>query len=203
MTKFIILILFIPLFAQEYIISDYDFTNQNFTYQQTTNFIKSYPNNRLTASEMEIVYRYCVMYEINIILALAVMQKESDLLLNNAKDKYEWRKSRAFGYGMFRNFRRDGLKFYEYGGYYIQAYFAIKTLRKLFDEWKPGIKKEVIDLKKWVVPQNASSYSLLRYNPFYGVHNEYNWEYDAIGNKAFETLIPEMKKRWSKVNGTN
>lgn len=195
----ILLLLFSIAFSQEYIVSDYDYTNQEYTFKQVLSFVKSYPNNKLTYSDVEVVYRWCVVYEINIIMAFAVMQKESDLLWNNSKEKYDWRKSRAFGYGLAKNFRRDGLKFYRYGGYEIQTYFAIKTMRKLFDEWEEGMEKEVLDLGKNIIPDNAGTYSLYRYCPFFGEHNFYNWDKPAIGNKAFEVLLPKLKEKFKEV----
>ena len=128
------------------------------------------------------------------------MQLESDLLWNNGKDNYDWRRSRAMGYGLYLHFRRDGLKFYKYGSYEIQVFKGIELMRRAFDAWKEGAEKEIIDLKMFIVPQNAGTYALHVYNPFYGKHNEYGWEEDAIGNKAFESLIPSLLKRWKEIN---
>jgi len=198
----IIYLIFIIFFicranGQEYLISDYEFTNQNYTMQGVYKFCKSFKNNPLSYDDVEIIVRYCHLYTINPLPILIKMQMESDLLERNLTNKtVRYLKIRAMGYGMAHNFRLGGLKHYEYGGYQIQIFHAIKRMREFLEEWEPGMKKYVIDLKKDIIPANASSYALYRYTPFYGKHNEYNWKYDAIGNMAFSSLFRKYKMGW-------
>jgi hypothetical protein len=129
-------------------------------------------------------------------MVLAKMQMESDLVVrtsDNKSDKYL--KHRAMGYGLALNFRLNGLKHYKYGGYDIQVYKACELFRRAFDRYKVGIKKDITDLKRTIEPLNAATYALYVYTPFYGVHNVYNWKYDAVGNMAFIKLYKDMKKK--------
>jgi len=180
-----------------YLISDYDYTNQKYTWPQTWNFIKSF-DNHLSYSEAEQIFRHCIIYKINILVPLARMQQEQDLIFEREgnTNNIGWRKYRCMGYGLYKNFRRDGKKFYHYGGYQIQVFRGIKLMRNAFDEWRPGIKKDVLDLKIKIKTDNAATYALYRYNPFYGKHNIYGWKYSAGGNKYFMEKFWLLKKLW-------
>lgn len=186
--------------SQEYIMSDYDYTNQEYTFQQVWKFVKSYKNTALNYDDVETLVRYCHYFVISPIYALARMQFESDLLVRSTpKVSEKYLKHRAMAYGMYIHVRRDGLKMYKYGGYDIQVYKGIQLMRQAFDRWDETKIIYVKDLKRKIKPINAATYVLYYYTPFYGRHNIYNWENDAIGVKAFEKLIPDLKKRWNKL----
>lgn len=200
---FIILILLITILnaSETFIISDYDYINQDYTFQETWKFVKSYKNKVLTYDNVEIIYRYCVVYQINILIVLSRLQFESNLLINNENEKsIRWLKHRAMGYGLYLHIRRDGLKFYKYGGFDIQVYKGIELMRKAFDRWDNTKKIFIKDLKIKVKPINAGTYALYYYTPFYGEHNVYKWKNKAIGILAFESLYPKLKKRYNEVN---
>ena len=180
--------------AKTFLISDFDYTNNTIDFTRLYRFVKSFTN-RLTYSDIEVIYRHSVIFKINPVLMLARMQQESDLLFENAKgNRHTWRKYRAMGYGLYKNFRAGGKKFYVYGGYELQVYFAARTMRKLFDEYRPGVKKKILDTGETIKPENAGTYGLYRYLPFYGKHNKYGWKYEAGGNKY-------MLKHFRYLNG--
>ena len=188
------------VFGQEYLISDYDFTNQDYTFQKVVKFCNSYKNCQLNYSDIEKIVRHCHIYTINPVLVLAKMQMESDLIYRNMTNKpVSYLKYRAMAYGMAKHFDRDGKRFCVYGGYDLQVYHAIRTFRKHFDEWTPNTKKEILDLKQEIITKNASTYALYRYTPFYDEHNTYNWEYSAMGNKQFVEMFEKFKKKWNEL----
>jgi hypothetical protein len=164
-------------------------------------FCKSFPENNLTYDNIETVVRYCHIYTINPFPVLLKMEMETGLLRGNTNRSQPWLMNRAMGFGLFKKFRKNGLKYYIYGGYDIQVFHAIKRLRDFFDEWKPGTPKYIVDLKTNIILLNASTYSLYRYTPFYGTHNEYNWEYEVIGNKGFKILFSKYKLKWKTFMG--
>jgi hypothetical protein len=206
MKKILILFILIGIiFASEgYIISDYDYTNQNYTFQQVWKFVKSYRHSALTYDEVETIVRYCHVFKINPIMALGRLQFESDLLvMSQQSTNIKWLKHRAMGYGLYIHIRRDGLKMYKFGGFDIQVYKGIELMRKAFDRWDNTKRIYIKDLKRKVKPENAATYALYYYTPFWGRHNIYEWKNEAIGVSAFETLIPNLKLRWRKIISRN
>lgn len=193
--------------SETFVISDYDMTNQNFSLQATKKFVKSFSNNRLNENNIEIIVRHCYIYKLHPVFVLTKMQIESDLLVGSSPyTNVTWLKNRAMGYGLRKKVKetemgiKNGAWFYIYGGFDLQVYFACKLLRESFDSWKPKMKKEVIDLKKWVIPDNAGTYANYVYTPFYGKHNEYGWKVAPIGIKIFETIYPTFKDKWNEIN---
>jgi hypothetical protein len=200
--KYIILLISFTYATETYILSDYDYTNQDYTFQQVWRFVKSYKNTALNYDDVETIVRYCHVFKISPILALGRLQFESDLLVMSQKHKsIKWLKHRAMGYGLYIHIRRDGVKMYKWGGFDIQAYKGIELMRKAFDRYDGTKIVQVKDLKRKVKPKNAATYAMYYYTPFYGRHNIYDWKNPAIGVSAFETLIPSLKKRWKLING--
>ena len=201
--KYIIYILITAagiLYGQTFLMSDYDLTNQNYTMGRVYRFCKSYKNNPLDYGEIVTIVRYCHIYKLHPIPVLAKLQLESDLVVRASTNKtIAYLKYRAMGYGLFKNFRRDGKKFYTYGGYQIQVYFALKTIRKLFDEYRPGLKVNVLEKGIKIVPDNAATYALYRYTPFYDQHNIYNWKIKAIGNRGYIKIYKSFMKKWEGI----
>lgn len=178
--------------------SDYDFTNQNYSYETVSKMIKSYKNTLLIKSDIEVIIRYSTVFELNPIMVLAKMQMESDVVVRTTTNKTaSWLRHLAMGYGLYLNFWKDGKKYYKYGGFDIQVFKACEAMRKHFDGWKQGKKVFVKDLKREVTPENAATYSMYLYTPFYGEHNVYNWKSSAIGNIAFISTFERMKQRHS------
>jgi len=203
----LILLIFISLLllsnmlrGQEYLISDYDFTNQDYTFQRVYRFVRSYKQCDLSYSDVEKVVRFCHIYTVNPVLVIAKMQMESDIIFRNTTNKsLSYLKYRAMAYGMIHHFDRDGKRFCKYGGYDYQVYFAIKTLRKHFDQWDNNTWTTVTDLKRNIMTDNAASHALYRYTPFYGVHDTYNWGMDVMGNEQFVILFNKFKSDWEGI----
>jgi hypothetical protein len=108
--------------APGFLISDFDFTNQNYTWDQYIGVFSNFPGCSLTYGEKELLYRCSRIRGVSVVVLLAKMQGESDLVQNlGGADRYAWRKDRAMGYGMIRQWREPGgsgeVKFYFFSGY--------------------------------------------------------------------------------------
>jgi hypothetical protein len=200
----IICIIFVLSFLisdETFYINDYNFTNQNYNIKKVWKFVKTFKYRALDYADVEVIVRGCHLEKIHPLVVLVKMQTESGLL--NVKDRtfLEIRhlRHRAMAYGIYKNFRIEGKKFYEFGGYDIQVFMAIKLFRKLFNGYKKGKSLFIYDLGRRVIPENASTYSLMRYMPFYGHHDYYSWGLQGIGNKGFERTYIQFRKRWKTI----
>ena len=199
---FIVVFILIGKFVcpQDYIIDDYSFTNQEYTKQQYMKFYDYYPNNKLTDEQKRFAYYYCRYYQIHPLIFWAKLEYESSLTSNPTNlGRYKWRLHRCLGYGRIYWKTIKGKRYHLYDGYWMQTYFAIRTLRKHFDLWKPGKKIYVKDLKTNCTPQNAATYSIMIYNPFWGKHYIYGPEKPTWGNELFIPLYKKFKRTWMKI----
>ncbi len=172
------------------LISDYEFTNQDYTWRQFLGVFSNFPGCSLTYPEKEIIFRCARVRGVSVIVLLAKIQQESDLVLNlGGTNRYAWRKDRAMGYGMIRQWRephgRGDVKFWKYGGYYIQVWLATERLRAMFDGYN-GIRPAVLGDGTHVVISNAASDALYRYTPYYGLHDTHG--YHSRGNELFQQI---------------
>ena len=133
----LLLLIMLPVLlsaTETFVISDYDYTNQDYTFQQIWKLNKSFKKSALNYDNVETIVRYCTVYTINPIIVLARLQFESDLLYRAVpKLSLKWLKHRAMGYRLIYSIRRDGIKMYKYGGFDIQVYKGIELMRKYFD----------------------------------------------------------------------
>ena len=181
------------------IISDSDFTNQSYEFENYLKFYKQFPKNKLTYQEKCIIISAAHYFEISPWVIMAKLQNESDLIGNyGGSNRYEWRKIRAAGYGLKRHFwlgyhptSPGKYKFYKYGGYQIQVFHMAKLLRKSFDAWTPGKTIKLLCTDEIIIPLNASTYAILVYNPFYYKHEKYG--YPSTGSLLFEQLFNKYK----------
>lgn len=198
---FVLFLLFTALLlpSNVLLISDYDFTNQDYTWRQYLAFYENFPACRLNYSQKEMIYRAARVNTLHPLVLMAKLQNETDLIQNvGGTNKYSWRLNRAMGYGMIRHWWEDNrkYKFYKYGGYDLQVWLAAELLRKSFDDYSKydnAIIKLMCNGEKILV-ENAATYSLYVYNPFYGTHSKYG--YKSTGNKLFEIVFNRYLKLW-------
>lgn len=176
--------------AQEFLISDFDFTNQEFTYSQTHEFITSFKNNIYTPKETKIIFNNARKKVINIIAFLAKIQMESGTIKRLNTDRYKWRMSRVMAFGMY--IKENGE--YKYLGFEIQIDKGSAALRDYFNIWEKGKRVKLRNNNVIIIPLNASSYSLFCYTPFFGEHNMYNRH--AAGNSIFMKIFEDYKNKW-------
>ena len=185
--------------APGFLISDFDFTNQNYTWDQYIGVFSNFPGCSLTYGEKELLYRCSRIRGVSVVVLLAKMQGESDLVQNlGGADRYAWRKDRAMGYGMIRQWREPGgsgeVKFYFFSGYSVQVWKAAERLRELFDEYT-GPRLMTLGDGQHTMVSNAASYALYRYTPFYGLHDTHG--YQSRGNELFQRIYRQFAVLYS------
>ncbi len=183
-----------------YLISSYDFTNQNYTYKDVTNFFKSYKDNRFTEYEMQFLYDKCIEYKINILVLSTKLEQENCLVRNSYIENYEKRMKRAMAYGLYYKKKNENGKMYcPYLGFEKQIELGLTLLTNAFYRWSPGKKITLIQNLGSVTPRNAPTYALYTYCPVYGEYD--NMGFKCVGNKLFEEIFNIFKTRWSKTKG--
>lgn len=184
----------------EHLISDYDFTNQDFTYVRILFFVNSFSNNRLTEGEVKWIVSRCRYYGVNAWVVLVQLQKESSLIGNLARLDYDVRKGRAMGYSCATvGTNAKGYNIGKYHDFYLQVDLGIRTLRKWFDHYTNvrGRPIMVYSSEKKIVPQNAATYSLYKYTPFYG--KAFIYGRTSVGNLHFIRIWREYMERRKRV----
>ena len=156
------------------LISDYDFTNQNFTYEQTEKFVKSFTRCILSDSHIRVIYNDAKKYTINILVVLTKLEQENSIVINSlGTNNINKRLSRcmAAGLAVKKVDPVTGKKRCPYIGFEIQMDLGCKILRKHFDAWEPGTQKHLHfgETDEGVItPVNAATHSLYMYTPIYG-----------------------------------
>jgi len=164
-------LLSLPIYSQQFIISDYDLTNQDWTWDQYDDFYSNFPGNRFSRYDKLIIYQNCRMFTINYKAVLAKLHCENDLLKNNSgPGNHEFRKYTAMGYGGDNLKNYNGIRVYKYGGFSLQMYLSLKKLSEKFRQFTNGVSVPVKCKDFRVQPDNAASYALYRYTPFYYTH---------------------------------
>jgi hypothetical protein len=187
--------------SEKKIISNHDFTNQNWTVEQVGIFLRSFANNKMTNREIVILSTQARRRVLNILMLLAKMEIESSIVENNGHSPYEYNhlRDRAMGYGDTRSISVDGKRQHIFGGYSVQVYLACLSLRKHFDEC--DFSREII-LKcsgNRFIPFNQATFSLYIYTPYYGVHT--NNGRKIAGNLAVMDKLEKYKARWREMFG--
>lgn len=201
---FIVLIVLIIIstklaYSQELIISDYDFTNQNYNYHQVYDFIKSFPKNKLTKNQVRFICNQCEYFEIFPIVAIAWFQKESGLISNPPPEpRYTKILNLCGGYGLSYRKRLYGQKVYKYYSFHVQVLLTIAAMRKYFDNWQSGKSVFVKNLNKKIVPDNAASYSILTLNPYWGENKEFKKV--SSGAELFMLLYNGFINKWIAIS---
>lgn len=183
------------LHSQEYIISDYDFTNQEYNYNEVRDFIRTFPNNKFTDKEIKYLSRECDYSYIFPVAALAWFEKESGIIRNPPPEpRYTKLKNLIGGYGLHYRKRLHGKKMYKYYSYEVQVKLTLAKFRQFFDAWVPGKSVYVKNLKRRVEPINAASFAVLTMNPMWGKNKEYKRA--SAGAELFTTLYNSLHLKW-------
>jgi hypothetical protein len=175
--------------ANEILITDFQFTNQNYSLNKIHRFIKKFPNNKFTDKQVYFINWQCRAWTINPLPVLATMEKETSIIsVPDNVNSYKWREHRAMGYGLINSTRSNGKKYYKYGFFDIQIHQGVRILRKLFDEYIINYKLKIDDGKKVVTLKNASTYALYRYTPY------------TKGNEDFKKIYLKFKNIWNSID---
>ena len=186
---------------RDYLISDAEFTNSNWTRKQVVSFLKSWKYNKLSRSDIDTICYAAKTNKIHPIIILTKMEQEQSMVRNmcpNAKSLYNKRHRRAMAYGLSIKKYIKGKKYYPHEGYYKQVTRGTKCLRKFFDLYKKGITHPINYGKNKAYPKNAATYSLYVYCPFYGLYDNHGVK--CRGNVLFITLYKQFKERWNLLN---
>jgi hypothetical protein len=175
------------------IISDYDFTNQNYNLFNIYSFFSNYKECKLNEWQKYCIYKYSKQYKINALIVITKLEQENNLISESMNyGKLKHRLSRAMGYAVHEGSTiKDKFAYYQH-----QIHYSVKALRKRFDLWKKGKRILLKCSNKKITPVNASTYSLYIYCPFYGKHNKYG--ITERGNILFEDRYKRFKKKWLK-----
>jgi hypothetical protein len=180
-----------------YILSDSQFTNENWTTEQVYRFVKSWPNNKFTDYDIDLIANTCKTYGIHPLIVFIKMEQEQNLVRNNSVAPYTKRRFRAMAYGLSIKKYINGKKIYVHGGFTKQVTRGVKLLRKAFDQWKEGMSIE-IDFGEHVArPTNAATWSLYVYTPFYGTYKNYGTP--CTGNSLLIHLDKLFRDRWNSI----
>jgi hypothetical protein len=189
-----VLLLTLSVYSQEFLIHDYDFTNQDYTEETAIKFCNSFQNNSLTTNDIKKIVWCCKRFKINIVFVFAKMQMESGIIDRlNTNNAISDLKNKIMGYGISEDAKN---KKTVYRTFNKQIYYSIKRFRYFFDEWSPGKQKYLIDLKRNIIPMNAATWALYRYTPFYDNHKKYGWK--SGGNRTFILIYERFKNAISK-----
>lgn len=179
-----------------FLISDHEFTNQDFNFEQTKKFIKQFKKNKYSTNQVYTIYEAARYYKINVLVVLSKIQQESGTVKNYNTNRYAWRMNRAMSYGMYIKETIKGRRYYKYAGFEAQIWNGAQALRVYYNNWRPGEKITLKNNDDIIIPHNAATYSLYCYTPFYGVHNTYNRQ--AAGNIIFLKIYQNLKSLWIK-----
>ncbi|MFH1997651.1 MAG: hypothetical protein ABII94_03090 [Patescibacteria group bacterium] len=182
------------------LISDHAMTNQHYNFKEMLLFCRSYPKNKLSDNEIQIIYNKCRKYHFHFLPIYSQLQKESSLIVNESDFHYGIRKGRAMGYdcGTIQT-NEDGHSIGKYHDFEKQIELGLKCMRRHFDNYEKGIEIDVFSFEKKIKCKNAATYCLYAYTPFYG--EAYPYGKISIGNRRFVTIFYLFQKRYIELQG--
>jgi len=189
-------------FTQNYkkLISDEQFTDQNWNDSDIFKFIHSFPNNKMTDSQIKHLIKECRRTKINIWVAMAQIQKESSLIVNNTSFDYTWRVNAAMGYAAaVIKTLEDGTRITANYGFEIQITKGLDCMRKWFDHYEPEATITLLSYEGAIKPANAASYSLYKYTPFYSECYPHKPTYMSVGNRRFMAVWYMLQREKRKI----
>lgn len=178
------------------LIENEQFTNSTWSHKTVSKLIRSYGNRKITDNNINLICEYCKRYSIHPLIVLAKAEQENALITSYIGN-YSRKKFRAMAYGLSISKYVNGKKVYKYGGFTNQVTNSIKLLRKAYDKWNPSKSHKINFGTKTIVPENAATYSLYVYCPFYG--NYLNYGNPNKGNEIFVSIYKKFSKRWNKI----
>ncbi len=188
-----------------YLISDEDFTNQNFNSKDVINFVRvNFPKCPLTDLELKCTTHYAFVEKINVVVLLAKQQQEQSLIEDNVGTDILSRKNQAMGCRLYSFY--TGKQRLQFWGYYNQIKYGAHILHDNFVDFEYGNEINLEDTKiKKVWPQNAATWSLYVYCPSFGRVDSHPWMTKGksfIGNRVFGEVFERYKKAWIKMYGS-
>ena len=176
------------LFCQSLIIDDYSFTNQNWTARDFDRFCTNMLINWLYKWDKDYIIYNCRKYKIHPLIIFTKMQQEQGLLYNPFREKCRKLLSICTGYAVHNEYPKHLRTF----GNQIAG--ACRVLRKAFDRYKPGIIKRVYCVNQCIRPENAATYSLYSYTPYWQKFKRGKLTYS--GNIIFKHIYDALKEKW-------
>jgi len=167
--------------GQELIITEHDFTNQEYSFSDVKKFIGKFKNNRMTDEQVWFGYWQCRSFLIHPLIWLSTMEKETSIVSVpiSTTNNYKWREHRAMGYGLIKHKIVSGKKYYNFGFYEVQVHSGVKCLRKWFDDYKAPLIMSVNNGDATISVNDKVTYAITRYTP----HTKANDSFLAIYSK--------------------
>jgi hypothetical protein len=170
-----------PERSKTFLITDKEF-RQQYSYTDVYNFVKSYPKNQFTEDEIKYLVNAGKRGNVSQLLVLFIMQFESGLVANTQGTyKYKWRMSRAMGSSLGMSYVHNGKRVYPSSGFSAQIDNAIIILNNHFSDYYAGIEIELQKYHNIIYPDNAATYVLYKYKPFFESHEIFNWSLKPVG----------------------
>ena len=183
------------------IISDEEFTRQDITIEKFLKFFKYFKYNRFTTIEKHFIYNNAVKNRLNPFVLLLKIELESGLVSNAGRyseKTYRHRMRWILGYGMYKSIITKNGIYKPNGGFLKQVSRGARCLRYWMNNYTAGISYNIINLGKYkLIPNNACSYALYQYTPFWGRFEENNTA--CAGNEIFAPKYYKWKKLWETI----
>lgn len=182
--------------AQEFLINNYDFTSQEFNLQEIFDFVKLFPNNKLTKKQIVFIYNQCEYFDLHPLVIFTWMEKESGIFVNPPENpRYTKLINLCMGYGLRYRKKIYGEKKYKYYSFEVQVLMTAFKFRQFYDSFKPGKQIFIVNLGLKIAPINAATSALLTMNPFYGKNNHYNREHGGV--EIFTKIYGSLHLKWN------
>jgi len=194
-----------PQKGRTYLLSDKDF-QQQYGFNKLWEFVQSYPKNQLTKNQVSYLNQRCSNENVSPLFILFKAQFETGMLANNDGNyRYKWREDRFLCYGLHKSKVKNGRRYYPYHGYSNQVYYAVRQFRNNFDNFTPGMIKKLEHSKDIIKPENAATWAIYEYTPFFDTHPIYGWSLKPVGmvagNDIFIKYYAKYKNKINSVGG--
>ena len=181
--------------AQEIIISDHDFANQDYNLQEVIDFVALFLNNKLTRKQIIFIVNQCEYSDLHPLTIFAWMEKESGIFINPPPEpRYSHLLNLCMGYGLHYRKRMYGKKNYKYYSFEVQILLTAIKFRIFMNSWQPGKSIYIKNLRANIIPKNKSTFAILTMNPFYGKNNTHNRE--RAGAELFRNIYYKLYITW-------
>lgn len=195
-------------FQMSNLISDKDFTNQNFSIKDVIQFVRvNFPKCKLSDDELTYVANCGYYRKINALVILCKLQQEQSLIEDCNVNTFNKRKTMAMGCRLYSFYTKKPRE--KYWGFKQQVFFGTEILRYNFDDFEYGNEILLEDgnynrQTKRVWPENSSTWALYVYCPSYGEVKGHPWMAGKTftGNKTFAEKFMTYKRMWIKQYGS-
>jgi hypothetical protein len=180
------------------LITDYDFTNQNWHDKQLLAFFDAFEYCKLSISQKYFIHDVCREQVLHPLVIITKMQMEMSIIDNRVSGRYVFRERWCMAYGMNITHIKNGKKYWYYGGYKRQIWYAAKRMVKIDWLFDHGDKVKLVCIKDYIEPDNGATYVLYRYTPYYG------WikykGHRIKGNINFKHIYWKYRSIWDNVS---